>query len=159
MKNFQPGPLQRIRDVLVGEGVTVGDFVNLYECRIGAGTSVGNFVEIGKGVLVGQRCKISSFSYLCPGVDIEDEVFIGEGTMFINDRFARATNADGTMVTEADWTLRLTTVRQGASIEAKAVIMCDVTIGVGSRVKAGAVVTRDVPDGATVAGNPARILT
>ncbi|MBY0548389.1 MAG: N-acetyltransferase [Candidatus Obscuribacterales bacterium] len=158
MKNFQPGPLQKIRDVGVGECVTIGDFVNLYECRIGANTSIGNFVEIGKGVVVGQRCQIRTFAYLCPGVNIEDDVFIGEGTTFINDRFARATNADGTMVTESDWTLRFTTVRQGASIEAKAIIMCDVTIGVGARVKAGSVVTKDVPDGATVAGNPARIL-
>ncbi len=158
MKNFQAGPLQKICNVQVGEGVIIEDFVNLYECQIGANTSIGSFVEIGKGVLVGRCCQIRSHAYICPGVSIEDEVFVGEGTTFINDRYARATNTKGLLATELDWTMRLTKVKRGASIEAKSVILCDLTIGEGARVKAGSVVTKDVPDGATVSGNPARIV-
>jgi len=153
---YQPGPLQRIRDVEVGEGTVIGDYVNLYECRIGAGTTIGAFVEIGKSVTIGQCCKISSHAYICPGVIIEEDVFVGEKVTFINDRYPRATNSAGVPATEADWTIRTTKVKRGASIAAGAVILCDVTIGAGAHIRAGAVVTRDVPDGATVAGNPAR---
>jgi UDP-2-acetamido-3-amino-2,3-dideoxy-glucuronate N-acetyltransferase len=155
---YQPGPLQRIRDVEVGEGTVIGDFVNLYECRIGARTIISDFVEIGKTVSIGHHCRISAHAYVCPGVTIEDDVFVGEQVTFINDRFPRATNDDGTPCTESDWTVRPTLVKRGASIAAGAVILCDVTIGVEAHVSAGAVVTRDVPDGATVAGNPARVI-
>lgn len=156
---YQPGPLQRIRDVEVGADTIIGDFVNLYECRIGSGTTIGAFVEIGKTVKIGQRCKISAHAYVCPGVTIEDDVFVGEQVTFINDRYPRAANVDGTLCTEADWTIRPTVVKRGASISAGAVILCDVTIGVDARVSAGSVVTRNVPDGATVSGNPARPIT
>jgi UDP-2-acetamido-3-amino-2,3-dideoxy-glucuronate N-acetyltransferase len=153
---YQPGPLQRIRDVEVGEGTVIGDFVNLYECHIGAGTTVGDYVEIGKTVKIGQRCTISSHAYICPGVTIEEDVFVGERVTFINDRYPRATNSAGTPATEADWKLRTTTVKSGASIGSGAVILCDVTIGAGANIHPGSVVTKDVADGAMVAGNPAR---
>lgn len=153
---YQPRPLQLIRDVEVGEGTVIGDFVNLYECHIGAGTTIGAFVEIGKTVRIGDRCKVSSHAYICPGVIIEDDVFIGEGVSFINDRYPRATNSAGAVSSEADWKLSPTLIKRGASIAAGAVILCDVTIGERARVSAGAVVTKDVPAGMTVAGNPAR---
>ena len=146
-------------DVSLGEGVVIfhRDLVNLYGCRIGDGTKIGAFVEIQKGVVVGQRCKISSHSFVCEGVTIEDEVFIGHGVMFINDRYPRAT-AQGRLQTEADWTVVPTRVCRGASIGSGAVILCGVTIGVDATVGAGAVVTRDVAPGAVVAGVPARLL-
>jgi UDP-2-acetamido-3-amino-2,3-dideoxy-glucuronate N-acetyltransferase len=133
------------------------DLVNLYGCTIGDETKVGTFVEIQKNAHVGSRCKISSHSFLCEGVTIEDEVFIGHGVMFINDRHPRAT-AGGALQTEADWTVVPTRVGRGASIGSGAVVLCGVTIGEGAMVGAGAVVTRDVPAGATVAGVPARQL-
>jgi UDP-2-acetamido-3-amino-2,3-dideoxy-glucuronate N-acetyltransferase len=146
-------------DVSLGEGVVIfhRDLVNLYGCRIADGTKIGAFVEIQKGVVVGQRCKISSHSFVCEGVTIEDEVFIGHGVMFINDRYPRAT-AQGRLQTEADWTVVPTRVCRGASIGSGAVILCGVTIGVDATVGAGAVVTRDVAPGAVVAGVPARLL-
>ena len=146
-------------DVSLGEGVVIfhRDLVNLYGCRIDDGTKIGAFVEIQKGAVVGQRCKISSHSFVCEGVTIEDEVFIGHGVMFINDRYPRAT-ARGRLQTEADWTVVPTRVCRGASIGSGAVILCGVTIGVDATVGAGAVVTRDVPPGAVVAGVPARLL-
>jgi len=146
-------------DVSLGEGVVIfhRDLVNLYGCRIDDGTKIGAFVEIQKGAIVGQRCKISSHSFVCEGVTIEDEVFIGHGVMFINDRYPRAT-ARGRLQTEADWTVVPTRVCRGASIGSGAVILCGVTIGVDATVGAGAVVTRDVPPGAVVAGVPARLL-
>jgi|AGTN01.2.fsa_nt_gi Serine acetyltransferase len=155
---YQPGPLQKIRDVEVCEGTVIGDFVNLYECRIGAGTIIGDFVEIGKTVVIRNRCRISNHAYICPGVTIEDDVTVGEKVNFINDRYPRATNAAGRSATESDWELRTTTVKCGASIGSGAVILCDITIGAGAFVEAGAVVTKNVPDGATVAGNPARVI-
>src|SRR6188472_1757052 len=145
--------------VTLGEGVIIfhPDLVNLYGCRVGANTKIGAFVEIQKGAVIGQRCKISSHSFVCEGVTIEDDVFVGHGVMFINDPYPRAT-ADGRLQTEADWTVVPTLVRRGASIGSGAAILCGVTIGEGALVGAGAVVTRDVPAGSTVAGVPARLL-
>jgi UDP-2-acetamido-3-amino-2,3-dideoxy-glucuronate N-acetyltransferase len=152
---YQPGVLQRIRDVEVDESTVIGDFVNLYECFIGSDTTIGAFVEIGKTVIVGKRCRISNHAYICPGVTIEDDVFVGERVSFINDRYPRATNDSGEPATEADWTLSPTTVKCGAIIAAGAVIMGALTIGEGAKIAPGSVVTKDVPAGATVAGNPA----
>lgn len=132
------------------------DLVNLYGCTIGDNTRIGAFVEIQKGASIGRQCKVSSHSFVCEGVTVEDDVFIGHGVMFINDRFPRAT-VDGSFKTEADWTLLPTLVKRGASIGSGVVILCGVTIGVGALVGAGAVVTHDVPDGAVVAGVPARL--
>lgn len=133
------------------------DLVNLYGCDVGAGTKIGTFVEVQKGVRIGERCKISSHTFVCEGVVIEDEVFVGHGVMFINDRVPRAT-AGGRLQTEADWQVVPTRVCRGASIGSGATILCGVTIGEGALVGAGAVVTRDVPPHQTVAGVPARLL-
>ena len=132
------------------------DLVNLYGCHVGAGTKIGAFVEIQKGATVGQRCKISSHSFVCEGVTIEDDVFVGHGVMFINDPYPRAT-VEGRLQTEADWTVVPTRVCRGASIGSGAVIMCGVTVGERAIVGAGAVVTHDVPADAVVAGVPARL--
>lgn len=150
-------PTQKIRNVEVGEQVRIFDFVNLYGCRIGDRTKIGPFTEIQKGVSVGADCKISSHSFICDGVTIEDGVFIGHGVMFINDMFPRSTNADGSMQTEADWTLVTTRVGKRASIGTNATILGGISIGEGAMIGAGSVVTRDVPAFAIVAGNPARI--
>lgn len=146
-------------NVALAEDVVIfhRDLVNLYGCRVGAGTKIGTFVEIQKGADIGARCKISSHSFVCEGVTIEDDVFVGHGVMFINDPYPRAT-ADGRLQTEADWTVVPTRVCRGASIGSGATILCGVTIGEGALVGAGAVVTRDVAPGATVAGVPARAL-
>jgi len=132
------------------------DLVNLYGCEIGDGTKIGSFVEIQKNASIGRLCKISSHTFICEGVSIEDEVFVGHGVMFINDRHPRATAAGG-LQTEADWNVIPTRIRKGASIGSGAVIMCGVTIGARALVGAGAVVTHDVPDDAVVAGVPARV--
>ena len=145
-------------DVVLGRDVQIYNFVNLYGCEIGDETRIGTFVEIQKGAAIGARCKISSHTFICEGVRVEDEVFIGHGVQFINDRYPRATRADGTPQTEADWTLERTIVRRGASIGTGATILGGIEIGARATVGAGSVVTRDVPAGATVAGNPARIL-
>jgi acetyltransferase-like isoleucine patch superfamily enzyme len=156
---FRPGPLQKIApDVRVGAGAWVGDFVNLYGCEIGEGTKVGPFVEIQKNARVGARCKVGSHSFLCEGVTVEDECFIGHHVCFVNDRYPRATAADGRLQGEADWSVIPTVVRRGASIGSGAVILCGVTVGAGALVGAGAVVTRDVAPGEVVAGVPARFL-
>ena len=146
-------------DVKLGSGVKIfhPDLVNLYGCTIGADTKVGAFVEIQKNAIIGARCKISSHTFICEGVTIEDEVFVGHGVVFINDRHPRATTG-GALQTEADWTVVPTMVRHGASIGSGAAILCGVTIGRGAMIGAGAVVTRDVPDNAIVAGIPARLL-
>jgi UDP-2-acetamido-3-amino-2,3-dideoxy-glucuronate N-acetyltransferase len=150
---------QRIApDVKLGQRVKIFAFTNLYGCEVGDDSKIGTFVEIQKNAKVGARCKISSHTFICEGVTIEDEVFIGHGVMFINDRFPRATTASGGLQTEADWQCTPTVVRRGASIGSNATILCGVTIGEGATVGAGSVVTRDVPAGAVVAGNPARVL-
>ena len=145
-------------NVKLGQRVKVFAFTNLYGCEIGDDVKIGAFVEIQKGARVGNRCKISSHSFICEGVTLEDEVFIGHGVTFINDRFPRATDTDGRPQTEADWSCVPTTVKRGASIGSGATILCGVAIGERAIVGAGSVVTKDVPDGAIVAGNPARVL-
>jgi acetyltransferase-like isoleucine patch superfamily enzyme len=145
-------------DVVLGQGVEVFHFVNLYGCEIGDGTRIGSYVEIQRGARVGRNCKVSSHTFICEGVVVEDEVFIGHGVNFINDKYPRAANADGTLQTDADWMLQHTTVGRGASVGTGATILGGISIGAGATVGAGAVVTRDVPPGATVAGNPARII-
>lgn len=145
-------------DVQLGRDVRVHAFVNLYGCRIGDETRVGTFVEIQKGVVIGARCKIQSHTFICEGVTLEDEVFVGHHVCFINDRFPRATTSQGELQTEEDWSLERTVVRTGASIGSGAVILGGLEIGKGAMVGAGAVVTRDVPPGGVVAGNPARLL-
>ena len=151
--------LQRIaRDVKLGKGVKIYGFVNLYGCVIGANTKIGAFVEIQKGARIGANCKISSHSFICEGVTIEDDVFVGHNTTFINDKYPRATAARGGLATEADWTVQPTLVKRGASIGSSATILCNVTIGEGAIVGAGSVVTRDVSPRTVVAGNPARVL-
>lgn len=144
-------------DVVLGENVRLAAFVNLYGCRVGSDTRIGAFVEVQRDAEIGQRCKISSHSFICSGVTIEDEVFVGHGVVFINDRRPRATNADGSPQSESDWQLERTIVRKGASIGSGAVIMCGVEIGAGALIGAGAIVARDVPGRAIVAGEPARI--
>jgi acetyltransferase-like isoleucine patch superfamily enzyme len=145
--------------VVLGERVVIfhPDLVNLYGCRIGDDTKIGAFVEIQKNAHIGSRCKISSHSFVCEGVTIEDEVFVGHGVMFINDPRPRAT-ADGRLQTDSDWAVVPTRIRRGASIGSGATILCGITIGEGAMVGAGAVVTRDVAPGVTVAGVPARVL-
>ena len=146
--------------VQIGENVKIFQptLVNLYGCVIGDETRIGAFVEIQKNATIGARCKISSHTFICEGVVIEDEVFIGHGVMFTNDRFPRATNPDGSPQTEADWTVEKTHVGRGASIGSNATIICGVTIGEGALVGAGSVVTRNVPHYAIVAGVPARVI-
>jgi UDP-2-acetamido-3-amino-2,3-dideoxy-glucuronate N-acetyltransferase len=145
-------------DVRLGQDVKVYAFVNLYGCEIGDESKIGAFVEIQNGAKVGRRVKVSSHTFICEGVTIEDEVLIGHGVMFINDKYPRATTADGELQTEADWACIPTLVKRGASIGSNATVMCGVTIGERAMVGAGSVVTHDVPDGALVAGVPARIL-
>jgi UDP-2-acetamido-3-amino-2,3-dideoxy-glucuronate N-acetyltransferase len=147
-------------DVKLGSGVRIfqPDLVNLYGCSIGADTKVGAFVEIQKNAQVGERCKVSSHSFICEGVEIGDEVFIGHGVMFTNDVYPRAANIDGSPQTEADWTAVKTLVKRRVSIGSNATIIAGVTIGEGALVGAGAVVTHDVPDFAIVAGVPARVI-
>jgi UDP-2-acetamido-3-amino-2,3-dideoxy-glucuronate N-acetyltransferase len=141
-----------------GEGVVVYSFTNLYGCTIGDETRIGTFVEIQRGARIGARCKIQSHSFICEGIEIGDEVFVGHGVMFINDRAPRATRADGSLQSEGDWTLERTVVERRASIGSHATILCGIRIGEGSTVGAGAVVTKDVAPGETVAGVPARPL-
>ena len=145
-------------DVVLGKDVVLNDFINLYGCRIGDGTRIGPFVEVQKNAFIGKRCKISSHTFICEGVTIEDEVFIGHGVMFINDKYPRATSESGELQTEEDWKVIPTVVKRGASIGSNATLLCDITIGSGSIVGAGSVVTQDVPDNVMVAGNPAKAI-
>jgi len=145
-----------IDDVEFGGNVTVFSFTNLYGCRIGDDTRIGPFVEIQRGAVIGARCKIQSHSFICTGVTIEDEVFVGHGVLFINDKFPSATSDSGGMKTEADWVLLPTVVERGAALGSGAVVLGGIRIGAGALVGAGAVVTHDVAPGETVAGLPAR---
>lgn len=146
-------------DVTLGKNVTLYSFVNLYGCEIGDETKIGTFVEIQKGVTIGRRCKIQSHSFICEGVVVEDEVMIGHGVMFINDKIPSAVNSDGRLKSEEDWHCEQTRVCKGASIGSNATILCGVTIGEGALVGAGSVVTKNVPKDTVVAGNPAKILS
>jgi acetyltransferase-like isoleucine patch superfamily enzyme len=145
-------------DVRLGTGVRLGKFINLYGCSVGDETRIGAFVEIQKNASVGRRCKVSSHTFICEGVVIEDYVFIGHGVTFINDSYPRATTSTGELQTESDWKVEPTLVKKGASIGSGSTILANVTIGEGAIVGAGSVVTRDVPPGTIVAGNPARVL-
>lgn len=145
-------------DVQLGRNVRIFGYTNLYGCQIGDDTKIGTFVEIQKGAVIGARCKVSSHTFICEGVTIEDDVFVGHNVTFINDLFPRATNAEGKLQTEADWKCVPTLVRRGASIGSSATILCGITVGEGAVVGAGSVVTKDVPAHAVVAGNPARVL-
>lgn len=145
-------------DVKLGRDVVVHNFVNLYGCEIGDESRIGSFVEIQKRARIGSRCKISSHSFICEGVTIEDEVFVGHGVVFINDKVPRATTSAGRLQTDDDWKAIPTIIKRGASIGSGATILCGITIGENAIVGAGAVVTRDVAAGTTVAGNPARVI-
>jgi len=157
--DFVPQPNQQIAaNVKFGRNVRVFGFTNLYGCEIGDDTKIGTFVEIQKGAKIGSRCKISSHTFICEGVEIEDEVFVGHGVMFTNDLFPRATAAGGALQTEADWTCVKTVVKRGASIGSGATLLSGITVGENAMIGAGSMVTKDVPPGAIVAGNPARII-
>src|SRR5271154_4224440 len=152
-------PYQSIApDVKLGRDVKLSKFINLYGCEVGDESKIGAFVEIQKNASIGKRCKISSHTFICEGVTIEDNVFIGHGVMFINDSYPRATAADGNLQTEADWKVERTVIKTGASIGSGATILSGITIGENAIVGAGSVVTKDVPANAIVAGNPARVL-
>jgi UDP-2-acetamido-3-amino-2,3-dideoxy-glucuronate N-acetyltransferase len=154
-----PQPNQQIApDVKLGKGVRIFGFTNLYGCEIGDEVKIGTFVEIQKGARIGNRCKISSHTFICEGVTLEDEVFIGHGVIFTNDIYPKATNANGSLQTEADWKCIKTLVKRGAAIGSGATLLCGITIGEGALVGAGSMVTKDVPAGAVVAGNPARVM-
>ena len=153
------GPLRVLRNVQVGEQAIIYNFVNAYECTIGRDSRVGSFVEIQRGVLIGERCKIQSHSFICEGVEIGDETFVGHGVNFINDKNPRATNPDGTLQTTADWKVVKTKIGKGVSIGTGAIIMCGITIGDYAQIGAGSVVTKDVKSKEVVAGVPARVIS
>lgn len=157
MDSAQQNYLRIAPDVKLGKNVRLFGFANLYGCEIGDDVKIGAFVEIQKGAKIGNRCKVSSHTFICEGVTVEDEVFIGHNVTFINDRYPRAT-AGGQLQTEADWAVVRTLVKRGASIGSSATLLCGVTVGEYAVVGAGSVVTKDVPAGAVVAGNPARIM-
>jgi UDP-2-acetamido-3-amino-2,3-dideoxy-glucuronate N-acetyltransferase len=153
-----PQSLEKVSpDVKLGRNVRLHGFVNLYGCEIGDEVKIGTFVEIQKGVKIGNRCKISSHTFICEGVTIEDDVFIGHNVTFTNDRYPRATNGKGQLQTDADWACVPTLIKKGASIGSGATLLCGITVGENAMVGAGSVVTKDVPPDAVVAGNPARI--
>ena len=145
-------------DVSIGANVKISAFVNLYGCSVGDNTKLGAFVEIQKGAAIGKNCKISSHTFICEGVTVQDNVFIGHNVTFINDKYPEATRADGSLQTEEDWSVVPTLVESGASIGSSVTILCGVTIGAGALVGAGSVVTKDIPSGEIWAGNPARFV-
>jgi len=145
-------------DVVLGKNVALNDFINLYGCRIGDGTKIGPFVEVQKNAIIGEHCKISSHTFICEGVTIEDDVFVGHGVVFINDKFPRATNDSGALQSEEDWKVVPTLIKRGASIGSNATLLCGITVGTGSIIGAGSVVLNDVPDKVIVAGNPAKVI-
>lgn len=149
---------QSLNNVKMGKDVRIFNFVNAYGCSIDDGTKVGAFVEIQKGVTIGKNCKISSHTFICEGVHIEDNVFVGHNVTFINDRFPRATNADGSLQTEEDWHVDETRIKKGASIGSSVTVLCGITIGENAIIGAGSVVTKNVEPGTIVAGNPAKFL-
>lgn len=145
-------------DVVLGKDIVLNAFINLYGCEIGDNTKIGTFVEIQKKACIGKNCKIQSHSFICEGVNIEDDVFIGHGVMFINDKYPRATSEAGGLQTEADWEVVPTVIKKGASIGSNATILCGVTVGEKAIVGAGSVVINDVPEKTIVAGNPAKVI-
>lgn len=145
-------------DVILGNGVQLNGFCNLYGCEIGDETRIGTFVEVQKGARIGARCKISSHSFICEGVTIEDGVFVGHGVVFVNDRYPKALNSAGGVKAAKDWKCETTLVKRGASIGSGSTLLCGITIGENALVGAGSVVTRDVKDGVVVAGNPAKVI-
>ena len=145
-------------DVVLGEGVKIHSFVNLYGCRIGGGSNIGSFVEVQKNAQVGENCKISSHTFFCEGVTIKDNVFIGHNVTFINDRYPKAVNQDGSKQTDNDWEVVPTVIKEGASVGSSVTILCGVTIGKGSTIGAGSLVLSDVPDCEVWAGNPANFI-
>jgi len=145
-------------DVKLGRDVKLAKFINLYGCEVGDATKIGAFVEVQKNAKIGNNCKISSHTFICEGVTIEDGVFVGHGVVFINDMYPRAANSDGSLQTEADWTVQTTLIKKGASIGSGATILANLTIGENAIVGAGSVVTRSVPANSIVAGNPAKVL-
>src|SRR5882762_5659207 len=149
---------QSLNNVCLGKNTRIFNFVNAYGCSIGDNSKIGAFVEIQKGATIGKNCKISSHTFICEGVHIEDNVFVGHGVMFTNDLFPKATNADGSQQTDADWKVIETFVKKGASIGSNATILCGITIGENALIGAGAVVTRNVPANTIVAGNPGKII-
>ncbi|MBN2301300.1 MAG: N-acetyltransferase [Lentisphaerae bacterium] len=149
---------QVLKNVTVGDNVRIFDFVNAYDCSIADDSKIGAFVEIQKGAIIGKNCKISSHTFICEGVHINDNVFVGHNVSFINDKYPRAVNADGRMQTDEDWQVIETIVEEGASIGTSSTILCGVTIGKNAMVGAGSVVTKDVPSGTVVAGNPAKLM-
>ncbi len=149
---------QSLVNVKVGKDVKIFNFVNAYGCSIDSGSKIGSFVEIQKGASIGKNCKISSHTFICEGVEMEDNVFIGHNVTFINDRFPRAVNADGSMQTDADWKVEKTLVKKGASIGSSCTILCGLTVGENAIVGAGSVVTKDVKPNTIVAGNPAKLI-
>jgi UDP-2-acetamido-3-amino-2,3-dideoxy-glucuronate N-acetyltransferase len=151
-------PWRLLDDVSFGTGVVVGAFTNLYGCAIGDETRIGPFVEIQRGARIGARCKVQSHTFVCEGVTVEDEVFVGHGVMFVNDKYPRATTGKGELQTGEDWELLEIVIERGASLGSGAVVLGGVRVGAGATVGAGAVVTRDVSPGAVVAGSPARVL-
>ena len=158
MNSSEQNFLRITPDVKMGKNVRLFGFANLYGCEIGDDVKIGTFVEIQKGAKIGNHCKISSHTFICEGVIVEDEVFIGHNVTFINDRYPRATAAGGQLQTEADWKVVRTLIKRGASIGSSATLLCGITVGECAVVGAGSVVTKDVPPGAVVAGNPARII-
>jgi acetyltransferase-like isoleucine patch superfamily enzyme len=159
MNSSPQPPCQRIApDVKLGRNVAIRDFTNLYGCEIGDDVKIGTFVEIQKGVKIGNRCKISSHTFICEGVTLEDDIFVGHSVTFINDRYPRATSGNGRLQTDADWVCVRTLIKRGASVGSGTTLLCGITVGENAMIGAGSVVTKDVPPGAVVAGNPARLI-